>query len=368
MRHHQDRVHTYGTSDPETPTFPAEVSVSLTFAPASAFTIGGGDRTVPFGESFTAEPDMATGRTRLTCRQPTSALAWESGECDRPARFDGDTLSLSFSCTDAVEFEAGVERLVELLPPLLSVGFADPVYVSRVHGRIGTYAFERRYAYFGGYAEGSSIPHSQAKLDAAWRRLPFMDRARHPRVAAALAYLHRARRLRDAGATPWEFGGEILLNLSKMLEVLFGETRDNARTGLRVLGYDEEIERDFLPVMRLRPLLDVAHVRLASLTEHQLRVVHGYCDIALEAFRALGARVLEVVEAHPESFAGRSESTADDDRRLEALIRDLAAARPTSPGRPALFSSLVPVVRTLVVHEPGAVISQPVDGHPHPSA
>jgi hypothetical protein len=65
---------------------------------------------------------------------------------------------------------------------------------------------------------------------------------------------------------------EALLNYSKTLEVLFGDTRDQQRAGLRAIGVpDDDIETRFIPVTLLRDFLDVAHPKLSQLDSQRLR-------------------------------------------------------------------------------------------------
>ena len=88
---------------------------------------------------------------------------------------------------------------------------------------------------------------------------------RNKRLIAALTYFHRARRLARSGSSPWEFMSEIIVNYSKVLEVLFPgpESIKAARSGLATINYTEtEIENIFIPVIALRNKIDGAHVDL----------------------------------------------------------------------------------------------------------
>jgi hypothetical protein len=81
------------------------------------------------------------------------------------------------------------------------------------------------------------------------------------------------------GDSPWEFMGEVILNLTKTLEALFGEQGEDVKRGLRSLGYSEVEIAPFLTVMELRDALDSGHVMLSVMDEaqaHELYVfVHG---------------------------------------------------------------------------------------------
>src|SRR5262249_35662596 len=132
----------------------------------------------------------------------------------------------------------------------------------------------------------------------AWNNMKLIDRSSSHRLVAALHYFYVACRLLRMANTPGEFMAEVLLNLSKTLEVLFpshdGATRQAARAGLRALGYeDDSIEKNYIPAMLLRNELGVGHVHLGDLSQEQLIVLQGYTEHAENAFRQLMTRILE---------------------------------------------------------------------------
>lgn len=134
-----------------------------------------------------------------------------------------------------------------------------------------------------------------------WLRLPLVAEPRNRRLFAAIHYMHVATRLARAGATVGEFLAEVILNFSKVLEVLFppagdGKTRDAVRAGLRQLGYcDDDIEKLFLPAMALRNEIDVGHVELALFSIKQLSAIHAYTEVAEASFKELLNRVFSQI-------------------------------------------------------------------------
>jgi len=120
-------------------------------------------------------------------------------------------------------------------------------------------------------------------------------------LLAALHYFHVALRLARRGEIAGEFLPEMILNLSKVLEVLFppsgdGKTLDAARPGLTKLGFSEtEIEADYLPAMALRNHIDVGHVYLSLFKREQLALIHSYAEYAEVAFKLLFKRLMERV-------------------------------------------------------------------------
>jgi len=159
----------------------------------------------------------------------------------------------------------------------------------------------------------------------AWIRLDLFDDPPRRRLLAALHYyyFYVATRLDRSAKAPGEFMSEALLNLAKVLEVLFppdgdGKTRDAARRGLRQLGYSNaDIERLFLPAMALRNELDVGHASLALLTRPQLTVIHAYTEVAETAFREMLNRVLNAV------VSGKMEIVKGEDSKPSQSVLQL---------------------------------------------
>jgi hypothetical protein len=144
---------------------------------------------------------------------------------------------------------------------------------------------------------------------------------------AGLYYFHTGCRLLSAGFNRFEFMAEALLNFAKCLQSLFGDSLDKIRTELARLGsFDpQEIEGKIVPALVLRNEFDVAHVSLALLTRKQLKLLHGYTQLAEAAFRDLLRAVLEKIAQgeyalppdSPPMLSSKKESVL---RRLEKSI------------------------------------------------
>jgi len=91
-----------------------------------------------------------------------------------------------------------------------------------------------------------------------------------------------------AGNGPWEFMAEAILNLTKSLEILFGNSRDQIRAGLTAAGYErDKIEDFFVPIVLLRNHFDVGHGRLAIHKLDDLQLVYALLANAEKEFRDL---------------------------------------------------------------------------------
>jgi hypothetical protein len=208
------------------------------------------------------------------------------------------------------------------------VEFADPPVVERVEGKVGDVSFRWELTEWRMVLLITTQDEQEKKACDSWCRFHVLAEPGNRRLIAALHYFHVFCRLCRAGNTPWEFMGEALVNLSKVLEVLFpptgdGQTMEAARAGLTGLGCStEEIDRDFIPAMVLRSNIDSAHVDLSLFAQTQLRVLHAYTEAAEMAFRKLLSKLLTEVEAGRYQVA--QHTAGGHDGRTAKIIERLA--------------------------------------------
>ena len=213
-----------------------------------------------------------------------------------------------FTVTQTFESNQQLTELVESLyfafPMLLAVDFADPPIIERVEGQIKDVKFRWELTAWKARFEITTQQKQEQSILFAWNRSSLLSKPGSRRLLAALHYFHVALRLARRGEIAGEFLPEMLLNFSKILEVLFppvgdGRTQEAVRTGLRALDFSEtEIEADYIPAIALRNEIDVGHVDLALFRLDQLTLIHGYTEHAESAFKTLFKRIFEKVEAN----------------------------------------------------------------------
>jgi hypothetical protein len=282
--------------------FPALCVIRFNLSPDQAFGITPeGGRTAVRAKPATAYFDANTGRHSIVSAEPLKPLAAlvESPGCRVQLR--GTTLEIDGEFAGLQSLEDFILKIYFALPFLLNVRFADPPVVLRVDGEINGIPFRWELADWKMEFLTTTQEQQEESFVRAWIRLDLFGDPPRRRLLAALHYFYVATRLDRSANAPGEFMSEALLNLAKVLEVLFppggdGKTRDAARRGLRQLGYSNaDIERLFLPAMALRNELDVGHASLALLTRSQLSVIHAYTEVAETAFREMLNRVVNAV-------------------------------------------------------------------------
>lgn len=283
---------------------PADCVVSFHLQPLQPF--GGaaaGGRTAVQFRPATASFNANNGEHYIESNPPLAPLDVTIEEPNRTIKFAGNICTLSQRFESLTELQQVITSLYFVLPALLNVTFADPPYIERVDGFIGQHGFRWELSDWRMQFQVTNQEEQEIRLVKAWERIEVLSNPNRRRLVAGLHYFHLACRLARAGATVGEFLAEVILNLSKCLEVLFpppgdGRTRDAIRRGLRNLGVaDNDVECNFLPAVALRNEIDVGHVELGFFKMEQLKIIHGYTERAETAFHKMFETLFEKIES-----------------------------------------------------------------------
>jgi hypothetical protein len=285
--------------------FPADSEIRFYLRPLQPFGCEAGNgRTAVRSEAASVFFNANTGEHFAESTRPLKPLDVRVNEGEvRTIHLDGNILSVKQRFETFRELEDVLISIYFGFPTLLNVTFADPPFVERVDGTIGSSGF--RWELDDWQFEISLTTQDEQELSAcdAWERMGRVTEAHRGRLVAALHYFHVACRLNRQGSTPGEFMAEVVLNLAKVLEVLFpaaedGKSRDAARIGLTTLGFThEEVEGSFIPAMALRNEVGVGHTQLGLFKMEQLRVLHAYTARAESEFRRMFDRLFKAIEA-----------------------------------------------------------------------
>lgn len=285
-----------GTSLP----FPSAGHVAFHFSPKQPFGAeAGGGRTAVRSVAASAYFNANSGSHYIESKQPLEPLDVTIQEPERTTRLLGNTLTISQVFETNQQLTQTIDNFYYACPMLLAADFADPPIVERVDGAIGPVKFRWELKYWKAQFEITTQEKQEGAFVKCIERMTALSTPGRRRVLAALHYFHVALRLARRGEAAGEFLAEMILNLSKTLEVLFppggdGRTRDAVRRGLKALDFtDEEIEANYLPCMALRNEIDVGHVDLSIFTVEQLTTIHEYVERSEHAFRQLLQRVLD---------------------------------------------------------------------------
>jgi hypothetical protein len=286
------------------PHFPVDGEVKFTLVPPGTFGSGDlPDSTVLEGVHVSLEQERNTGkyvRTEPQRMDPIS-VSFQAGNVSVQVKGNVVTVKNHFkSLSELSNLTASVHSG---LPAVLALRFIDTPIVGTVTGTVGGVDFTWSYGEYVWPWQKTTKEMQEQNFLESWERLQLILPGQNARLFAALHYFHIACRLGIVGFTPWEFLGEVLLNLSKVLEALFPPDRgqkpiDAARDGLRNLEYTvDEINKWYVRVMHLRNQLDIGHASLVALDYEQIRPVHEYAANAEVRFRNMLLRVVNAIVA-----------------------------------------------------------------------
>lgn len=333
MLTYQIRPRVYRLESGDRLEFPAECELCFHFQPAQPFgEEAGGGHTGVRGKAASVLFNANNGQHVIESTEPLSPLDVTLREPVRVFRLLGRSLTISDRYESFQDMDRFITSVYFALPTLLNISFTDPPFVERVDGRVGSSTFRWELSDWRISIRTTTQEEQEQNVANAWLRMSLLAEPHRRRLIAALHYFHVACRLARVGSTAGEFVAEVILNLAKVLEVLYpptgdGRTRDAAREGLRELGFEEgEIERSFIPAMALRNEIDVGHVELGLFTPSQLKVIHGYSEQAEDAFRDLLNRLLTRIESGEGDVIAHELGSPRSDviRLVERLERSMA--------------------------------------------
>jgi hypothetical protein len=319
--------------------FPCRATIQVELGPLAAFGAADepGRTLIPEREAL-VEYNADSGRMRIRPKPPLERIADRFQLDSDEFVLEGNVLTYTADYAMGDELGRSIQAFLFGLPPLLTLRFADPPFVRRVRIIVGDAAFRLEHVAAYNPLRAATAISRRDEIRAACLQLALFNKIENRRLLRALQYFHTAQRLVDAGNNDWEFMAEAILNLAKVLEVLFKQSenwRDEIRNELRTLGYgDDQIERDFITVVFLRNSFDVGHPRLLSFPQTDLQILYAFLSNVFPAFSTLLSRILEKVERGEYSVRqSRNERVEDsnDSRTWETIINNIRSRLPPPP-------------------------------------
>lgn len=299
---------------------PAVVRVVVGLAPAASLGSGVPGRTLTLGGKTMITWDANTDRHGVASTPPLPSVRVALGTDVGVWDVAGERLQLEARFEGEEQLQEWLGRLLYLLPGLLNVELADPTAIVGVtlESEDGTY----RLQYRGGAqrVDRDTSPELQAeRIGATLRRLESPRVAQSSRLQAGLHYFHVAARLLTIAESPWEFMPEAVLNMNKVLEVLFASDRicpnsnQQAREELARLGVSERQRETLISVMKLRSHMDVAHVDTWEYPPDSLSGVHDLLRVAEPVMRDVLRTLVEKVDSGEFVLKPDWDSTPNED-------------------------------------------------------
>ena len=322
--HLQKRI--FQTENGEQFSFPNNVEIEIFLEPSEQFGLGNKpSRTGIQGTNGKIVTDLNVGRSGFLSNSPLdnpieSKIVYDNLTLE----LRGNILYSKSECKDANSLNELIVTLHYLIPFLLNINFAEPPVVKYTIGKVGDCSFEwiLKTAEFS--LEVTNKEKQEQIVIDSFERLKIFKGTSNRRLAAALYYFYMARRLEEAGNSPYEFMSEIILNFCKVLEILIGPSRDKVRKELLKFGFNEtEIEIKFMPIMILRNEFDVGHAFIKIINEESLILLYEYLKISEKDFRDLLKKVIISVEDGSYIFSEEPDLLLDSDKTKLKIMDDL---------------------------------------------
>lgn len=284
--------------------FPNTVELEIFLEPTEMFGVGDKlTKTNLFGYDAEILIDPDTGKSGIVPNhlfEPIEAIVELTNQNMR-LEMHGNKLYAKCECKDLDHLNSFVIALHYIFPILLSIEFLEPNIVKHTEGRVGGVPFRWELDTLKSEIDTTTKERQEQLIIDSFERLSFICNQDNRRLAAAFYYFYVAKRLKEAGNSPYEFMSEIILNYCKVLEILFvhsDSSMNDVRTELKKFGYDlKEINVKFIPIMILRNYFDVGHVSIEMFNQNQLSILYKYLDFTEIDFRDLLKTVMNKVKA-----------------------------------------------------------------------
>lgn len=314
------------------PTFPARATINVKLAPEEAFgeaDLSGKLSIVPHGHQVRMSTDLRNGGIRFQGGGRLPKLQAEGPLFDARIQLDGAHALVEHACPSEGAFKQLIRLVENQVPAVLSVPLRAPVEVVSVSGSVGPQRFRVEFC---GVIEApirtaDLTRDVQEKLE----RLQHLPAQAADRVFSAHRYLLQAYRLRYISEYPGQFLGERLLNLYKVLEVLFGRKADDLRASLQHLGLRDEVVELLVGLVYVRDESDVGHPAIQQLDAASYESVHKYVFWAEEVVTWLLDHLLDRLPTTENGLKPLNKSPSKRLGTLVAIARNINQVNPLQP-------------------------------------
>lgn len=297
--------------------FPAMVTATLTFAPEDAFGVHA------VGVRTTAPKDRPAN---FTWNANEGSVQWEVELIDRvntifnrgnfKASLDGNNLILNFNTPSLDNTSDVVASANHFLPVLLTFHLKVFVWITKFEVNIGEANFNFEIPRYNASITVATKEHNTNQILTTldeWLGSDKLDL----RILSALYYYRHAKRLVNMEPNRESMVAEVLLNLTKAVEIIFSNNRKRLRTRARKWGFSEVfIEKRIIPLLLIRNELDIAHVTTSPLDIDQRQVIINFTRAAFMAVHELIERIFKLAKDKEIKLQPTSQHVESDKKNL----------------------------------------------------
>jgi hypothetical protein len=244
-------------------------------------------------------------------------------------KVQGNTLVIRGYVTSLENAYAWLTWMNALFPVLMSLKFSVFVWIKTFEARIGEGRYRLDSSTLRYTITTSTVEERIAEVKSSIEDWLGCRHERHHRMYSAFYYLRHAQRLAVLQPCSESMVGEVILNLAKSLEVVFGSAqRDVIRDKARQWGiHASEVETFIVPLVLLRNEMDVAHVGIEPLTPAQRQILLDFMGAAMIYIRGLLQRIFQGASAGSVQLDPVPSSNHDRSRLLQRIATQLTVYR-----------------------------------------
>jgi len=303
-------------------TYPAKVAASILFGPEDAFGVQDG----------TFRSTIQAGTSPNVLFRANEGTAHLSGAYIDRLSFtkylevfglsaDGNRICFEFMGYSDEDVAGKLLSANHFLPAILTLRFGIYVWVKEYTAAVGSRKLRLEVTRGAVAYRGASAELQENLLTSAFEELVTTNPGHHRWISSAY-YYRNALRLFELPIDPQSLVAEILLNLTKALEILFSPSRDRLRELARCWGFDDKfVEERLIPLFLLRNELDVAHVATGPLSPAQKGIIIDFLVSAQGAVNYTISRVGDLVRDGAIELAPASKEL---DREKERLLEKIS--------------------------------------------
>jgi len=233
-------------------------------------------------------------------------------------KFTGRKLEIFFECSSYEQLYLNLASINHCIPTYLSLYLSNYIWIKSFHVCIGNknnvfiYRLKDTYSNFYASTKESSTENIE-KAISNWLETG----GRYDRILCASLYWRQAQNFIYSNHDIAKFSSEILLNLSKSIEVIFTSNRDNIRSISKEMGLsDNLVEEQLIPINLVRNQLDIAHVTTGIL-DHEER------NMLIDFLRASNKNVKNLLQEIIGKYLGGEVKLRDINEKLEKDKKEL---------------------------------------------
>jgi hypothetical protein len=281
--------------DANRPPFPAKLAIKIRFGPDDAFGVK------------TASPRTTAKRAapaHLTWNANEAVSFWEGEFIDKiqtsfeigklAGTWDGNVLTLIVPVSSEEDSNGVILSANHILPAALSFRLRVFVWIKEFTVKInGSSSRVETVGHRYGITIATTEHNQHESIEAVKDWL--LTREQSLRLVMAMYYFRHAERLSTIEPDRQSMTAEVILNLTKAIELIFTAKRDVIREKSKEWGIDSDfIEKRIIPLFLIRNELDVSHVATAPLRNEQQQSLLNFTDRALSHVYELLSKISEM--------------------------------------------------------------------------